>query len=301
MGKLSRANGWLGLSLLGSLLAGCQSQPIAAPPPPVLPASPIPLSSPSPLRSPSPAPPTAASPTAYDRALERAGSAVSLSRSAQSRDDWRLVATRWQQAVNWLKKVPANSSQRSQAMQKLAEYQRNLAFAQAQALRPTTTPSGTVILTRPPQPPAPVAALPPPVQVPAASPVMNAAPSAAGSFSAPIVRRAGNTPVVRVTFNGSQSYDMILDTGASGTLITQAMANQLGVVPIGEVSADTASQQNVSFPLGYVRSVELGGMTTNNLLVAIAGPDLSIGLLGHDFFGNYDITLRQDSVEFRQR
>ena len=37
------------------------------------------------------------------------------------------------------------------------------------------------------------------------------------------------------------------------------------------------------------------------VLVAIAMSDGDIGLLGHDFFGNYDVTLKQNVVEFRRR
>jgi hypothetical protein len=32
--------------------------------------------------------------------------------------------------------------------------------------------------------------------------------------------------------------------------------------------------------------------------VAIAGEELETGLLGHDFFGNYDVTIRRDVIEF---
>jgi aspartyl protease family protein len=35
--------------------------------------------------------------------------------------------------------------------------------------------------------------------------------------SIPIKNRRGNTPVIEVTFNGDQTFDMILDTGATGT------------------------------------------------------------------------------------
>ncbi|MHC5830812.1 MAG: retroviral-like aspartic protease family protein, partial [Nostoc sp.] len=44
-------------------------------------------------------------------------------------------------------------------------------------------------------------------------------------FTAPIKRRIGGTPIVEVTFNGQQKFEMIVDTGASGTVITQEMAD----------------------------------------------------------------------------
>ena len=118
-------------------------------------------------------------------------------------------------------------------------------------------------------------------------------------FIAPIKRRIGGTPIIEVTFNGTQRFEMIVDTGASGTVITQKIAAALGVVPTGKAKANTASAKAVEFPIGYLDSMEAGGMTVNKVSVAIAGTELETGLLGHDFFGNYDITIKRNVVEFR--
>lgn len=242
----------------------------------------------------------------YQQAVERASSAYTIGKSAQSKDDWRLVANRWQQAIDLIKTVPASHPRHAQARQKLTHYQRNLTFAQQQSNRSTAAanPDGVVVLPRNLFSPQPV---PAPVVIPAAP--MAAAPQTAqpaqssgnGVFYAPIIRREGNTPVIRVMFNNSQPFDMIVDTGASGTLITRRMANLLGVIPVAETSVDTASQRGVTFPLGYVQSIEVGGAVASQVLVAVAGPDLDIGLLGHDFFGDFDVTIREKEVEFRER
>ena len=92
---------------------------------------------------------------------------------------------------------------------------------------------------------------------------------------------------------------MIVDTGASGTVITQKIAAALGVVTVGKAKANTASAKAVEFPIGYLDSMEVGGMTVNKVPVAIAGTELDTGLLGHDFFGNYDVTIKRNVVEFR--
>jgi predicted aspartyl protease len=266
----------------------------------VQPTSPIasPVAAPSANSTTKPVPPVT-SPTAaatsdsYQRAIARASSAYTISQSAQSQDDWRLVASRWQQAIDLMAAVPNASANHRIAQQKLPEYRRNLTYAQQQASRPTVSNNpGRVVL--------------PPPQVNAGIPggIAPAAPTGAvaGSvFRVPIARRMGGTPVVNVTFNGSQTYEMIVDTGASGTLITQAMATSLGVTPVGQVRVDTASARDVAFPLGYVNTIEVGGAIANDVVVAVAGPDLSVGLLGHDFFGNYDVTIRQNEVEFRAR
>jgi predicted aspartyl protease len=244
----------------------------------------------------------------FQLAVERASSAYTIGQSAQSRDDWRLVANRWQQAIELMKTVPSSNPRRTQVQQKLTEYQQNLAYAQRQASRPTTTPNPDGVVVIPsellpkrlaPQP-APVAAAAPQIVPQTTVPPASQA-DGSRTFFAPIIRREGNTPVVRVMFNANQSFDMIVDTGASGTVITRPMASALKVVAVAEANVDTASAKGVTFPLGYVKSIQVGGVTANNVLVAVAGPELDIGLLGHDFFGHYDVTIRQNAVEFRER
>lgn len=264
--------------LTGSVVATSPSPTAAAPA--SVPASPV-------------GSPAAALPDNYGSAIAKASSAFNISQSAQSQDDWRLVAARWQQAIDLMASVPTSSPNRSVAQTKLREYRRNLTYAQQQVNRPRDNSNpGTVIVVAPPRressaPQPSIAALP--------------ANPEGGGFLVPITRRVGGTPVINVTFNGSQSFEMIVDTGASGTLITRPMAAALRVVPVGEARVDTASARDVSFPLGYVSSVQVGSAIATNLLVAVAGPDLGIGLLGHDFFGDYDVTIRQHEVEFRAR
>lgn len=257
-----------------------------------------PVASPTPVvPAASPAVSTPQPPDPYQQAISRASSAFTISQSARSQDDWRLVASRWQQAIDLLASVPAASPNRSLAQTKLAEYRRNLDYAQQQASRSTAlaNPDGVVVLRNQPasQPVAP--------RPFAAAPAPASSGGAGGVYQVPIVRRAGGTPVINVTFNGSRQFEMILDTGASGTVITSQMATALNVVPVGEASVDTASDRNVTFPLGYVNSIEVGGAIAQDVLVAVAGPNLGVGLLGQDFFSHYDVVVRQDVVEFRER
>jgi len=122
-----------------------------------------------------------------------------------------------------------------------------------------------------------------------------------GVFSAPIVRRASGIPIIQVTFNSTKPFDMMVDTGASGTLITQQMAKILGVKQDGFIQINTASARGVKIPTGVVNSIEVDGAVVQNVKVAIAGPELDVGLLGHDFFGQYDVTIKENIVEFRRR
>jgi predicted aspartyl protease len=264
----------------------------------VVPISPSPAASvPAAVASPraaAPAPKPAAQPDNYQRAIARASSAVNISQSAQSQDDWRLVASRWQQAIQLMSSVPGSSPNHTQAQTKLRDYRRNLTYAQQQVNRPrdNSNPGSVIVIA-----PSRIASTAPTNVI---APLQNGGVEG-GVFNVPIIRRVGGTPVVNVTFNGNQSFEMIVDTGASGTLITRQMAASLRIVPVGEARVDTASARDVSFPLGYVNSIQVGGAVARNIVVAVAGPELGIGLLGHDFFGDYDVTIRQNEVEFRVR
>jgi len=259
-----------------------------------------PVASPSPTSpAASPAAPSPQQPDFYQLAISRASSAVTISQSARSQDDWRLVASRWQQAIDLLASVPTSSPNRSQAQAKLSEYRRNLTYAQQQASRSTAlaNPDGVVVLA-PRNPSTGSSYSAPPQATATPAPVSS---GGSGVYQVPILRRAGGTPVINVTYNGNRQFEMILDTGASGTVITAQMAAALNVVPVGQASVDTASERNVTFPLGYVDSIEAGGAIAQDVLVAVAGPSLGVGLLGQDFFSRYDVTVRQNVVEFRER
>jgi predicted aspartyl protease len=127
-----------------------------------------------------------------------------------------------------------------------------------------------------------------------------AAPSDNRVFRVPIKRRFGGTPVIDVTFNDKKTFEMIVDTGATGTIVTLNMANTLKLQATGTMQAQIADGSEVEFPISKVKSVTVGGVTVNNLQVAIA-PKANIGLLGHDFFGSYDLKILEKEVEFHHR
>lgn len=253
--------------------------------------------------------PTIAPKEAYERALDAAYSATTIAQSAQSSGDWQLVIARWQEAIGLLKRVPSSSTYHAIAQPKISEYQRSLRIAQQQATRPrSSSPSGTEIAISPrtvfqpskpssnqtPSPKAPATA-----STPATESKTNTDKQRV--FKAPIKRRMHGTPVIEVTFNGTQTFEMVVDTGASGTVITQAMAKSLGIVPEGEVKANTASAKGITFRTGKVESIAVDGAVQRNVQVAIGESNLEMGLLGQDFFSKYDVSLKQDVVEFHSR
>ena len=233
----------------------------------------------------------------YERALDVAESAASISQSAQSSEDWNLVVSQWQYALALLKAVPGSSPNYALAKNKITQYQGYLKTAQKQSIRPTRRsqpPTGVAI--------APTTVLKPISSAPpAGKQVATPLNSNSQVFSVPIKRRVGRTPVIDVTFNGIHTFEMIVDTGASTTVITPAMVDKIGVVALSEVMADTASAKQVKFRVGKVESIAVDGAIARNVPVAIASSVLDIGLLGQDFFGNYDIAIKSNVVEFSVR
>lgn len=225
----------------------------------------------------------------YKLAIDKAKSAQNLSQTALSEDDWNLVVSRWQQAVDYLKALPPSSPYQAMAKVKLAEFEKGRTTAQKRAgqakLAMERSRSSGAVLTEP-------------LKVTSA---IAQSPGSGKVFQAPIKRRAGGTPVIDVTFNGTQTFEMIVDTGASGTVITQQMADALNVRVVGKTKVSTASQVGVEVPLAFVESIAVGEAVVKEVVVAISNNALDIGLLGHDFFSDYDVTVKQDVVEFRKR
>ncbi|MBW4626590.1 MAG: retroviral-like aspartic protease family protein [Brasilonema octagenarum HA4186-MV1] len=116
--------------------------------------------------------------------------------------------------------------------------------------------------------------------------------------SGPARVQRGNslTPRIEVTFNDEHKEEMILDTGASVTTITQNMAKTLKVKPVGEAVFTLADNKQVKMPIGKVESIEVGGAKVENVVVAIG----NVPLLGQSFFGNHEVIIKRDVVEFRE-
>lgn len=70
---------------------------------------------------------------ALQEATEKAESATTLAQTAQSGDDWDLIARQWQRAIALLETIPADSPEYNTAQQNLATYRNSLAAAQQQA------------------------------------------------------------------------------------------------------------------------------------------------------------------------
>ncbi len=213
-------------------------------------------------------PPPESRPNYFSEAITRAESAVTIGQSAQSPDDWQLAAGRWQQALQYLQQVPTDDPNHATAQQKLQEYSQNLAMAEKRA-------AGEVVAqalpTAPDRPPGLVASI-------------------------PIVDSRGGIPVVPVTLEGdrsTQQFTMLFDTGASGTLITPAMADAVGVIVTGSAMVTVADGRQVEIPIGYVNSLKVGELVVQNLWVGIGG---DVALLGQDVYGEYGISIGSNQI-----
>ncbi|MFP4134812.1 MAG: TIGR02281 family clan AA aspartic protease [Halothece sp.] len=129
------------------------------------------------------------------------------------------------------------------------------------------------------------------------SPTVTSTP---GVFESPIKRRQNGIPVIEVSFNNQETVEMMVDTGASATVLPPEVATRLGIEPEGKVRANTPSDKEVEFPAGRVESINAGGAIAQDVVVIIA-PALSMGLLGQNFFSRYDVSIREDVVQFRDR
>lgn len=241
----------------------------------------------SPVQSPS------APPAAYREGINLASSAYILSQSAVSPDDWGLIASRWQRAADQLKTVPKSDTHYSIAQQKATEYSLNVAQATTKIEDLQRSVQTPLRISRAPGRSQPVLQ-----RAPIDSQRLTPAAAFTGSdmIRVPVIRRLHGTPVVRVEFNGQKTYDMILDTGASRTLITRQMADELGIVTTEKMIATTASEAEVTFDIGMMRSIAIGSVILRDARVGI-GEAVSIGLLGNDFLNGYDVTIRdRDNV-----
>jgi predicted aspartyl protease len=215
----------------------------------------------------------------FQQALDRADSARSISQSAANTDDWKLAASRWEQAIDYIKQVPKADPNQKLVGAKLAEFQRGLEIAElkSQGLKVKGRLEPAVFAEK------------------RRDPDEEGIESADSSrtFRAPIKYRSARIPVIDVTFNNGQVFEMMVDTGASGTMISYDMANTLGLRELGKVTVGTAAG-NADVSVAEVKAISVSGKTIYNVPVTV-GP---AALLGHDFFGDCDVTIRRDVVEF---
>ncbi|MEQ9358795.1 retropepsin-like aspartic protease family protein [Coleofasciculus chthonoplastes] len=111
----------------------------------------------------------------------------------------------------------------------------------------------------------------------------------------------GGIPVIEVTFDDQHRFNMMLDTGASQTLITESMATALNLPVVGMDLATIADGSVVTLPVALVDSQKINSRVKTDVVVSVAPPAQTIGLLGQDFFEGYDVTVKKNVIEFRRQ
>ena len=113
----------------------------------------------------------------------------------------------------------------------------------------------------------------------------------------PIEGRNGGIPIIAVTLNGQRTFPMMVDTGASLTIITPQMARAIGFRQEGSEKIRVGNGDVVDMPRGRISSIRVGDAEIRNFTVLVG----SAPLLGQNFFSEYNVTVAQNAVIFRQR
>ena len=118
----------------------------------------------------------------------------------------------------------------------------------------------------------------------------------------PIKYRWGGVPIIEVVLNNgcAFTFDLLLDTGASRTLITKQMADSLKIVPCGTYQSIIADGSIVTFDLGWMQSLAVQTAIVRNIQIGI-GDRITFGLLGQDFLARYNVRILENQVEFHPR
>jgi Aspartyl protease/Domain of unknown function (DUF4124) len=160
----------------------------------------------------------------------------------------------------------------------------NVQFSQGLQSVPSQFRSGAVIVGSPTQPPPPVAA-----------PSEPAAPSAAPAGVARIPFTPGQPIVVAAKINGGGTTQLILDTGAQGTLISPTALAALGISYRNAVRGSIKGVTGDANVLAVrIESIEVDGARFGPLMVVSHDSGLGSGrdgLLGRDFLDNFIVTI----------
>ena len=162
---------------------------------------------------------------------------------------------------------------------------------------------GTSQPTTPPQPsPTPA---PPPLREREPEPPRDQQTPAA-LFSVPL-ERLGTLSVVTVQVNGTRAAKLILDTGASHTMLSHAVARDLVLWAQGPSTAITmhTAGGTVQAHVVPIASISLGGAEVRDTVATIydlpeAPPGVE-GLLGQEFLRHFEVTLNAEKGELRLR
>jgi hypothetical protein len=124
--------------------------------------------------------------------------------------------------------------------------------------------------------------------VPAAIPDLSSTAAPGGTILVPVLI-AGRSTIVAVTLNQTVTGNLMLDTGATHTVISQRLAGALSLRPAGRSAVQTVGGV-VTVTMSRLRSLKVGQAEVSDLPIIVhdfsRDPRID-GLLGMDFLGRY--------------
>jgi clan AA aspartic protease (TIGR02281 family) len=110
------------------------------------------------------------------------------------------------------------------------------------------------------------------------------------------IERQGHVVIIQATLNNQRSAKFVVDTGASYTLISNALARELSidVGPNAKTLPFQTANGLIQAPVTNLESVAVGGLEIRNIATAVhdAIPDPQVaGLLGLNFLSNFRLDI----------
>lgn len=96
-----------------------------------------------------------------------------------------------------------------------------------------------------------------------------------------------------------QKVDVLIDTGATGVAISQAVADKLNLKSIDAVRTNTANGDAVGYMV-RLESVKVGGVEAQNVAAMIAPTLEGDVLLGMSYLGRMDVRLFKNEMTIKQ-
>lgn len=98
--------------------------------------------------------------------------------------------------------------------------------------------------------------------------------------------------------NGKK-FNVLVDTGATGVAISQHMADQMNLKSLHAIRTNTANGDSVGYMV-RLNSVQIGGVSAQNVSAMIAPGLQGDALLGMSFLGRMDVRLYKGEMTIRQ-
>ena len=121
---------------------------------------------------------------------------------------------------------------------------------------------------------------------------------ALGSDTEVILKRGLDGHYRAEAFINEQKVNVLVDTGATGVAISQAVADRLNLKSISAIRTATANGDSISY-LVRLESVKLGGIEAKNVSASIAPGLQGDVLLGMSFLGRMDVRLYKGEMTIK--